>query len=141
MPAAPETLVLDASVAAAWILPDEADDACEAVLDLLATVTAEVPDLFWHELRNILVTAERRGRLDTDGAGRALAQLRRLSIRVAADPGDAAVLGCARAHALTGYDAAYLALAERRGAMLATRDADLARAAGRVGLAVTPAPS
>jgi predicted nucleic acid-binding protein len=44
--------------------------------------------------------------------------------------------GLARQYALTIYDAAYLELAMRRGAALATSDAELARAAKKAGVAV-----
>jgi predicted nucleic acid-binding protein len=56
------TIVVDASIAAAWLLPEEDSDAAEA---LIATLSGHppVPSLFWHETRNILVIAERRGRI------------------------------------------------------------------------------
>jgi predicted nucleic acid-binding protein len=49
-----------------------------------------------------------------------------------------AVLAAGRRHALTAYDAAYLALAEREGVTLATLDAKLRDAAKAAGVAVIP---
>ena len=54
------TVVVDASIAAAWLLPEEDSDAAEAVIMALSD-RAPVPSLFWHEARNIFVMAERRG--------------------------------------------------------------------------------
>ena len=53
--------VPDASVAAAWLLPDEDAAVADLALDRLASETACVPGFFWHELRNLLLSAERRG--------------------------------------------------------------------------------
>ena len=53
--------VPDASIAAAWLLPDEDAALADLALDRLAGEMACVPSLFWHELRNLLLSAERRG--------------------------------------------------------------------------------
>jgi predicted nucleic acid-binding protein len=50
------------------------------------------------------------------------------------------ILGLARAHALTAYDAAYLDLALRRGLPLATLDDDLKKAASAVGVTLYAPP-
>ena len=53
-------------------------------------------------------------------------------------------MALARQYGLTIYDAAYLELAMRRGAILATNDLDLAKAARAAGVALlsaAPAPS
>jgi predicted nucleic acid-binding protein len=55
-------IVLDASVAAAWLLPEEDSEAAETLIAGLPR-RSPVPSLFWHELRNILIMAERRGRI------------------------------------------------------------------------------
>ena len=49
--------VPDASVAAAWLLPDEEAELAERALDCLADEEAKVPGLFWDELRNLLLAA------------------------------------------------------------------------------------
>ncbi|WP_261322210.1 type II toxin-antitoxin system VapC family toxin [Rhizobium leguminosarum] len=43
--------VVDASVAAAWLLADEESRTAEEALSFLETEDALVPDLFWHEMR------------------------------------------------------------------------------------------
>ena len=95
-----------------------------------------MPSVFWHELRNLLLSAERRRRIDRRYADAALARLRRLPIQRADDADDGAVMALARAHRLTAYDASYLALAIREGCALASLDRRLNEAAAVEG--VTP---
>lgn len=130
------TFVLDASVAAAWLLPDERSDAADKVLAMIALDGARAPSLLWYEVRNILVMAIRRGRLADGEAALALARLRRLPIETLdmALSDDADVIGLASEYRLTAYDATYLALARRTPAPLATADKALAHAAGREGI-------
>lgn len=133
---------LDASAAAAWFLPDEADAASAALLRALEDDTAVVPALWHSEIVNILRAAERRRRLTAAEADRSLARIARLPIET--DEADMPtlrprLLGLARLHELTAYDATYLDLAMRRGLPLATRDRDLRRAAGEVGVALLDA--
>ena len=78
--------VTDASIAAAWLLPDEEAALAETALDRLADETACVPDLFWHELRNLLLSAERRGRIDRVHADASMARIRRLPSALRASP-------------------------------------------------------
>ena len=121
--------VLDASLAAAWFLPDEASDAADRLLgDALADAPV-VPSLFRHELRNLLLVAERRGRLAAADVDEALIRLAALPIAVRDGGDDRQVVNLARKYALTAYDAAYLELALREGAPLATLDKRLAEAA------------
>lgn len=130
------SFVVDASVAAAWVLPDEASDTTDILLRRVAAHGAIAPGLLWHELRNILLTASRRNRLPEREVVPALLRMRRLPIEsvdtVAA--GDAELIVLARQHELTAYDAAYLALARGRGMMLATADGALRRAAEAEGV-------
>ena len=132
------TVVLDAPVAAAWVLPDERPGAADAVLDLVGRDGALAPSLLWYELRNILVTAARRGRMPDGEGPLALARLRRLPIKTVdmSLSADVEVIALAERHRLTAYDAAYLALARMRVAPLATADAALRRAAEAEGLAL-----
>ncbi len=127
--------VPDASVAAAWVLPDEEAELADLALDRLGTEAASVPDVFWHELRNLLLTAERRGRIDSRHADNSLSRLRRLPIRSAAETDDRHVMALAREHRLTAYDASYLALAIREACPLASLDQRLTEAAAAEGVA------
>jgi predicted nucleic acid-binding protein len=73
------TVVIDASIAAAWLLPEEDSDAAEALIAALSG-RSPVPSLFWHEARNILIMAERRGRIVAGEAAAAMGRLRRLPL-------------------------------------------------------------
>ena len=121
--------VLDASLAAAWFLPDEASGAADRLLaDILAN-SPLVPSLFRHEVRNLLLVAERRDRLSASDVDEALIKLATLPIAVRDVGGDRDVLMLARKYGLTAYDPAYLALALAERLPLATLDKRLAAAA------------
>lgn len=121
--------VVDASVSATWLLPDETHPVAAQAYAMLDDDDAIVPAIWWFELLNILVVNERRGRLNADQAERALTLLLRLPIKEGARFDRSVVMALARKHSLTAYDAAYLELAKRAGLPLATLDAALARAA------------
>ena len=72
-------IVVDASIAAAWLLPEEDSDAAEAIIAALSG-RSPVPSLFWHETRNILVMAARRGRIAAGEPSAAMGRLRRLPL-------------------------------------------------------------
>jgi predicted nucleic acid-binding protein len=124
------TVVVDASIAAAWLLPEKDSDAAEALIAGLSG-RPPIPSLFWHEARNVLIMAERRGRIVAGEAAAAMGRLRRLPLEDAGAGSDGAVVALATAHRITAYDAAYLALAQERGLPLATLDQKLAQAARR----------
>ena len=90
------TVVLDASIAAAWLLPEEGSDAAEALIAGLSG-REPVPSLFWHEARNVLMVAERRGRIVAGEAAAAMGRLRRLPLEDAGAGSDGAVLALAAA--------------------------------------------
>jgi len=121
--------VADASVAAAWVLPDEEAALAELALDRMGRERALVPGVFWHELRNLLLSAERRGRIDGRRADVSLERLRRLPIGCPGEADDRHVMALARNHRLTAYDASYLALAIRESCPLASLDRRLNDAA------------
>jgi predicted nucleic acid-binding protein len=122
-------MVVDASVTIGWYLADEATDTTQMVLGLLGESEAIAPALWWFEIRNALLMNERRARLDPSQIAAILAHLARLPIALDREPAGDAVLALARAHRLTFYDAAYLELALRRDAPLATLDQRLGAAA------------
>jgi predicted nucleic acid-binding protein len=131
-------IVLDASIVMAWCFEDEASDYADAVLDALgARAEASVPAIWPLEVGNVLVTAERRGRITAADAGRFVDLLGRMPIRVVSDTPDRVLtrdVALAREHGLSVYDASYLQLAMREGAALATGDARLTAAAQRAGV-------
>ena len=124
--------VLDCSVAAAWLFEDEASPETDALLDRLADGPALVP-LHWRlELANVLVQAERRGRITPAQVATSVDFVERLPIEVDAETEGRSfreVLALARSANLTSYDAAYLELALRKGLDLATQDRALVQAA------------
>ncbi len=127
--------VVDASIVAAWLLPEEYSDAAEAVIATISDL-CPVPSLFWFEIRNIVAMSEHRARIGTGGALIAMERVRRLPLEDAGIGGDSSVLLLAAGHALSAYDAAYLALAINRDIALATLDRKLAAAARREGVAI-----
>jgi predicted nucleic acid-binding protein len=131
--------VIDASLTLAWFFEDERTPAIDSVLDEVATTGALAPALWRLEVANGLQTAKRRKRIDAAFRNRALARLAELPIAI--DPEtDAqawtATLGLADRFDLTLYDAAYLELALRRAAPLASLDAALRGAAQALGIAL-----
>ena len=126
--------VLDASVTLAWALTDEDDPRADRAFASVRTDSAVVPALWWFEIRNSLLTAERRSRLSIADVTRFLGDLDRLPIAIDRDPDDSLVLSVARRRRLTVYDAAYLELALRRALPLTTLDRQLAAAAHAEGV-------
>lgn len=126
-------IVLDCSAILGLALDGEASDSAQDILDHLVTHGAVVPSLFWYELRNALLMAERRGRITPNASAAFLADVALLPITVDEHPREAVVLHLARQHGLTVYDASYLELAMRTGAALATLDAALRAAATAAG--------
>jgi predicted nucleic acid-binding protein len=84
--------VIDASVAACWLLPDEGHDIATAAFSRLVTDHALVPSLWWFEMRSLFIVNERRGWLDHEKTSRALALLSELPIRLDHTPDSSAVL-------------------------------------------------
>jgi len=140
-----DRLVIDASVTLSWCLEDEETPYTEWVLNRMAEGTqAVVPSLWPCETVNALLQAERRRRLTAAQATVFLEQLERFNILVDSAP-LSRVFGPvfleARQQGLTAYDAAYLALALRRGLALATLDDNLRKAAKDLGVAVAHSAS
>jgi predicted nucleic acid-binding protein len=129
-------LVIDASVAIAWIATDEQSAYAEAALHACGSDRAVVPALWHWELANTLLVLERRNRV-ADAVAVYASVARHLPISVEVDAGEARridEIAFARHHNLSVYDAAYLALAKSKELVLATLDAQLARAAKAEGV-------
>lgn len=132
--------VLDCSVALAWALPDESSAKADDFLESLEPDDKLwVPALWWYELSNALVAAQRRQRL-TEAERLQLTELYEL-LPIHTDSHlnpDAAwrLQAIAKAEGLSAYDAAYLELAQRKGIGLATLDKRLGAAARKTGVHV-----
>jgi predicted nucleic acid-binding protein len=128
-------LVVDASVSAAWFLPDEATPFTEAVLSATATAEVWVPALWWLEIGNLLLNAQRRQRISAAKRIELLAAAQALRLRVDREPLALATIDAlADHHRLSAYDVAYLELALRRQLPLATQDAALLAAMAQAGV-------
>ena len=122
-------LVVDASVSAVWIIEDENHPVADLALEAVYDNNVIVPQLWHYEIRNVLLVAERRGRVRQGHLSRYIVAINRLPIRTDENPDLDTVMALARKHNLTFYDAVYLEVALRRSAELATLDRSLARAA------------
>jgi predicted nucleic acid-binding protein len=134
-------LVLDVSLSCAWCFADEASEGAWAILERLQTNRAQVPALWLWETVNVLLQAERRGRISPAASRTFLGLLEGLPISVDQPTTTSAwhdTLALARSHRLTSYDAAYLELALRRGLPLASRDKALQAAARTEGVPLLP---
>ena len=129
--------VLDASVTLAWLFEDESSPVTEAILDRLAHERAVVPDLWLYEISNVLVVGERRHRLTEAQSHRFMELLLDLpieTISIAQTTTWMHLVGLAREHNISAYDASYLEAAMRLGLPLATQDKMLKKAAMRAGV-------
>jgi predicted nucleic acid-binding protein len=133
------SLVLDSSVALAWVYAEQATPAVLRLLDDVRLHGAWVPGLWRWEIANVLQLNVRRGRHPGNLRDDALATLALLPIKVDAEADRqawSATLHLAERHGLTVYDAAYLELALRRRLPLATLDRQLRAAATSDGVAL-----
>ena len=128
--------VLDASVTITWAMRDEDHPLADLAFSALESGSAIVPAIWWYEIRNILVLNERRERISADDVVGFLSEMEQLNIEIATQGDSALVLDLARRDALTVYDAAYLALAQRKQLPLATLDKALEAAAIAEGVAL-----
>jgi len=120
--------VVDCSVTMAWCFADGRTARTDAILDRLESETAIVPILWPIEVANVLLWAERKGRLTVSQTVQFTKMLRALPIEISAASIDEAldvVLPLARSHGLSSYDASYLALALHQNLPIATMDKDL----------------
>ena len=125
-------LVIDCSVTMAWCFEDECDRYADATLAALASAEARVPSVWSLEVANVLLVAERRGRIEPADSARFVQLLADLPVIVEQDDRlrtHGPVLDLGRRTGLSAYDASYLDLAMRLGVPLATRDKGLREAA------------
>ena len=120
----------------AWLLEGEAATVRQAA-ETASSGDGVAPVIFWHEVASALRNIALRGGMSLAQRGGAVAEVQKLNIAIdAAAPPIADVLRVSDAYQLTVYDAAYLELAIRRNAALATRDAALIQAGRKAGIAV-----
>lgn len=132
----PTAFVLDASIAASWFLPDERSSVSDGLFEHLPSSHIHVPWIWWFEIHNIFVINERRERFSSLETQQALQALLSLTIIIDDAPNAPTILALARNYNLTVYVAAYLELAVRKSAPLATLDRALVHAAGQENVAI-----
>lgn len=119
--------VVDASVAAKWLLPEEHSARAELLLANGTSLSA--PDLLYAEVANVLWRRVLRGEVTEESADEVLALL--LQIEIDVTPAreiiaEASAIACRLKR--TVYDAVYLALALEEDAVLVTSDRRLCNA-------------
>ncbi len=132
-------VVLDASMALAWILKEPHSQFAEETVRNAMAGGAAAPALFWLETSNALRSRLLRQTIDVPERDAALGDLVALTIETDANLGPrelGAIVALSDRHRLTTYDATYLELALRRSWSLATLDEALARAGRAEGLTV-----
>jgi predicted nucleic acid-binding protein len=124
--------VIDASSMGPLLLRDETSNAIAEIMQAVKRGECVVPAHWRFEVANMILVAQRRGRIDAEAATANLADLDLMPVVV-----DEASLdhvfdrtsALAREHGLTVYDAAYLEVAERRTLILVSQDGQLLKAA------------
>jgi predicted nucleic acid-binding protein len=116
-----KTIVVDASVAIKWFLPEI--HAADAERLLGKGLKLIVPDLFYAEVGSILWKKQRRKEISIDMAGEILADFKRLPLYGhSIETLITAALEIATAYQCTVYDSLYVALAHAEKGLLATAD-------------------
>lgn len=132
-------VVIDASVALAWGFADERTEQTQQILAKVISDGAHVPELWFAEVCNALLSAERRGRLSSAEVTHFLELLAQLPIELPeTDLPMTEVAAAARQFGLTAYDATYLLLAMKLGTPLATLDRQLRAAGSQAGVEIWP---
>jgi len=136
-----KSVVVDASVALSWVLPDEAADRTLPLRNQAVTdnrLRLYVPPIFWYETANVLSVATRRQRITENQAVEALKVLVHFQFDIhPADPEKSLFISLRQGIAV--YDSAYLCAAIERKATLWTTDEALAKAAHNLKILVEPA--
>jgi predicted nucleic acid-binding protein len=131
--------VVDNSIVMTWCFQDEMVPYAEAVLDSLAEAVAVVPAIWPLEVINVLLVAERNGRLHEADSVRFVSLIGQLPIMVDRSWPERLMrdlLAIGRIHNLSSYETAYLELAMRQGLPIATLDKRLHQAARRIDLPI-----
>jgi len=135
-------IVVDASALGAFVLEDHGSEYCNRLRDVFVENELIAPADWPIESMNLIVKARRQGRIPQARLGEfwSTAESVIAIARIDALRVDSRLLDLVKHTGLTPRDAAYLELAERRGAMLATADNALLRESRERGI-TTIAPA
>jgi predicted nucleic acid-binding protein len=123
------SIVIDSSAIVPLALTDEDSEYANTVLEKMVEHIAFVPSLFWYEIGNILITNEKRKRINKKNAETFISRLRMLPITTDYSFKLDKTMYLARKHNLSAYDASYLDLALCSNGVFATLDKKLRQAA------------
>ena len=121
--------VVDVSFAAGWFLPSQANPTATDLAARLESEFALVPNLFRHELRNLLLCAFRRKKISEDMLHKQIERAERFPLHESGSGDTVFTIRLALEHGLTAYDATYLALAMTRRVAIATNESAIVKAA------------
>ena len=134
--------VLDSSFALSLVLPEEYSGRADAFLQHRSSEdTFWVPALWWYEISNALLMAQKRKRITEADRIQMVALYGFLPIQTDTPFHLEAInrfQELALTYSLTAYDAAYLELALRKGLAIATFDRRLTQAAQKAGISTIP---
>ena len=135
--------VLDNSVAMRWFIPSLKQSDQQYAEHVLRSMNEEsdalVPELWYLEASNVLLSAERNGEITIAQTEAFTSQLENLPITVDSSTwrqSFARTMVLARSYGLSSYDAAYLELAVRESLTLASLDGTLVKAAEKAGVSI-----
>lgn len=135
-----DAFIVDASVGFAWVYPSQASAETDRLLEEIASgATVVAPSLWFLEVANGLLAAQRRNLLTAAERRAALERLAALSLTIDEETAQSAfrrTSELAEKHGLSVYDATYLEVALRRKLPLGSRDGALRNAAKRCGVKV-----
>ena len=124
------SLVVDASVAVKWFVPEVHEIAAQKLIDPRYQLFA--PDLLWPEFGNILWKKQTRQQISPQATRQILIDFRRHRVGIMpSEPFVVAALEIAERVGRTVYDSLYLALAQRLGCRAVTADEKLFNAVQR----------
>lgn len=126
--------VVDTSVVLAWFDTNQATAHTRRLHGRATREALHAPALMPLEIVNAVWSLQKRKRASAHQCDRIVSQAARLRVTLHPETDMAVLLGLAREHNLSSYDAAYLALARRLGIPLAAKDGPLLTAARRAGV-------
>ena len=130
--------VVDCSFASALFLPDEHSPVVkEFFSDISESKQLLVPLLWWYEISNVLIVSVRRGRLENTSISHIISLFEDLNLETDGNLGAIYakdICKIAQQYNLSANDSAYLELALRSNASIASLDKQLIRVAKDIGI-------